>query len=174
MGSHERFMKEALEEAGQALIAGEFPVGCVMVHDGEIVSRGRRMNSRPPHGNELDHAEITALRKLFVYQPELERSRVVVYSTMEPCLMCYVTLLLNGIRTIVYGYEDVMGGGTSLLLSELTPLYREMDVSVTPHVLRRESLELFRLFFADQENTYWQDSPLACYTLEQIAAENGQ
>jgi tRNA(adenine34) deaminase len=167
-------MKEALEEAGQALIAGEFPVGCVMVHEGEIVSRGRRINSRPPHANELDHAEITALQKLFVQQPELDRARVVVYSTMEPCLMCYVTLLLNGIRTIVYGYEDVMGGGTSLVLSKLAPLYCEMDVSVTPHVLRRESLELFRLFFADQENTYWQDSPLARYTLAQLAAENGR
>lgn len=174
MGSHERFMKEALDEAGQALIAGEFPVGCVMVHDGEIVSRGRRINSRPPHENELDHAEIRALRKLFVHQQELDRSRVIVYSTMEPCLMCYVTLLLNGIRTMVYGYEDIMGGGTSLPLSELAPLYREMNVSLTPHILRRESLELFRIFFADQDNTYWQDSPLAHYTLAQIAAENSQ
>ena len=48
METHETFMKEALMEAGKALIAGEFPVGCVMVHDGKIVSRGRRTNSRPP------------------------------------------------------------------------------------------------------------------------------
>jgi tRNA(adenine34) deaminase len=87
--------------------------------------------------------------------------------------MCYVTLLLNGIRTIVYAYEDIMGGGTNLDLNKLTPLYREMSVAITPHILRRESLELFRIFFADQDNTYWQDSPLARYTLEQIAAETG-
>ena len=37
-----------------------------------------------------------------------------------------------------------------------------------------ESLELFRIFFADQENTYWQDSPLARYTMAQLAAENSQ
>jgi len=85
-----------------------------------------------------------------------------------------VTLLLNGIRTIVYAYEDIMGGGTRLDLNTLAPLYREMSTAITPHVLRRESLELFKAFFADQDNTYWQDSPLARYTLEQIAAETGK
>ena len=173
MDNPEKFMQEALLEAREALIAGEFPVGCVMVHEKEIVSRGKRVNSKPPNENELDHAEIMALKKLFVQHPQIESSKIVVYSTMEPCLMCYVTLLLNGIRSIVYAYEDVMGGGTSLDLKKLTPLYREMSVTITPHILRRESLELFRIFFADQDNTYWQDSPLARYTLEQIAAETG-
>ena len=171
MNDNETYMREALLEAREALVAGEFPVGCVMVCEDEIVSRGRRINSRPPHENELDHAEIMALRKLFVQKPEIEFSKIVVYSTMEPCLMCYVTLLLNGIRMIVYAYEDIMGGGTRLDLKTLAPLYREMSAVITPHVLRRESLELFKAFFAEQENTYWQDSPLARYTLAQIAAE---
>jgi tRNA(adenine34) deaminase len=174
MNNPEKYMGEALLEAREALIAGEFPVGCVMVYEDEIVSRGRRINSRAPNENELDHAEIMALRKLFAQHPQIERSRIVVYSTMEPCLMCFVTLLLNNIRTFVYAYEDVMGGGTSLDLSKLTPLYREMSVAITPHVLRLESLELFRTFFADKDNTYWQDSPLARYTLEQIAAVKGK
>jgi len=174
MSNHETFMREALLEAREALTAGEFPVGCVMVHEDEIVSRGRRINSRAPDNNELDHAEIMALRKLFVQYPQIERSNIVVYSTMEPCLMCYTTLLLNGIRTIVYAYEDVMGGGTSLDLKKLTPLYREMSVAITPHILRREILELFKIFFTDPDNTYWQDSPLARYTLQQIAAEDGR
>ena len=82
--------------------------------------------------------------------------------------MCYVTLLLNGIRSVVFAYEDTMGGGTSLDLKELAPLYREMTVAVTPNILRRESLELFKTFFADPQNTYWQDSPLARYTLSQL------
>jgi tRNA(adenine34) deaminase len=174
MHTDETYMKEALLEARKALSAGEFPVGCVMVCDGEIVSRGRRINSRAPHDNELDHAEIMALRKLFEQRPQIERSGIVVYSTMEPCLMCYVTLLLNGIRTIVYAYEDIMGGGTDLDLRQLAPLYREISVAITPHILRRESLELFNIFFGDPGNTYWQDSPLARYTQAQIAAEAGK
>ena len=169
MTDHENFMRQALSEAVKALAAGEFPVGCVMVHEGQIISRGQRINSRSPNENELDHSEIVALRKIFEQHPEIDRSRIVVYSSMEPCLMCYVTLLLNGIRTIVYGYEDIMGGGTNLDLQSLNPLYQEMSVEIIPHVLRRESLGLFKAFFTDQDNTYWQDSPLARYTLAQIA-----
>ena len=86
--------------------------------------------------------------------------------------MCYVTLLLNGIRKIVYAYEDIMGGGTNLDLNELAPLYREMSVEIIPHVLRRESLELFKIFFSNQDNTYWQDSHLEQYTLSQLAEDS--
>jgi len=171
---HEDYMKEALKEARNASAAGEFPVGCVMVYGGEIISRGRRINSIPPAENELDHAEIVALRKIFTQHPEIDRAGITVYSTMEPCLMCYVTLLLNGVRNIVYGYEDIMGGGTNLDLSTLTPLYREMSVDITPHIMRRESLALFKTFFGDGAKTYWQDSPLARYTLKQLAAEGDQ
>jgi len=174
MSRHEDYMKESLKEARTALAAGEFPVGCIMVYKGEIISRGRRTNSIPPAANELDHAEIVALRKIFVQHPEIDRAGITVYSTMEPCLMCYVTLLLNGIREIVYGYEDIMGGGTNLDLSLLSPLYREMVVSITPHIMRRESLALFKTFFSEEANTYWQDSPLARYTIEQLSAEGDQ
>ena len=38
--THEAFMREALAEARAALAAGELPVGCVVVKDGEIVERG--------------------------------------------------------------------------------------------------------------------------------------
>ena len=171
MTRHETYMQQAMLEAQKALAAGEFPVGCVMVYGDEIISRGNRINSRSADANELDHAEILALRKLFMDHPEIDRSEIVVYATMEPCLMCYATLLLNGIRTIVYAYEDVMGGGTGLDLKTLAPLYREMSVVIIPHILRRKSLEFFRTFFFFFRNSYWQDSPLARYTLEQITTE---
>ena len=172
MRDHEKFMKAALDEARQALIADEFPVGCVMVHDGEVVARGQRINSKAPAENELDHAEIVGLRKLFALHPAIDRHQITVYSTMEPCLMCYVTLLLNGIRKFVYGFEDVMGGGTNLDLQQLNPLYREMEIDIIPHVMRWESLELFKNFFENPVNTYWQDSPLAQYILAQSTEGN--
>lgn len=160
-------MTAALAEAEAALASGEFPVGCVLVYDNEIVARGRRINSQGLATNELDHAEIMALRQLFASRPELDRSRITAYCTMEPCLMCFSTLLLNNIRTMVYGYEDVMGGGTTLPLTQLNPLYQAMQPVVTPHVLREESVALFKKFFADPKQAYWQGSQLAAYTLRQ-------
>lgn len=167
--NHETFMRLALQQAQLALSNNEFPVGAVIVAEGEPVAVGRRENSRNETANELDHAEIVALRDLLARRPDIARNTLTVYSTMEPCLMCYSTMLLNGIRTFVYGYEDAMGGGTGLQLAHLTPLYQAMEpeVRILPHILRQESLDLFKAFFSSPENNYWQNSLLADYTLAQ-------
>ena len=171
MNTHEKFMEMALVEARAALGRNEFPVGCLMVSGGEVVAKGRRQNSQffdsQQSANELDHAEIVALRNLLDTAPDADRSKITVYTTMEPCLMCFSTLLLNNIQTIVYAYEDVMGGGSDLPLHRLKPLYRQKKISLIPHVLRQESLNLFKEFFSSPQNNYWQDSLLAQYTLEQ-------
>jgi tRNA(adenine34) deaminase len=163
---HEHFMRLALTEAKYALNSGEFPVGCIIAGPDGVVATGRRINSAGVP-NEMDHAEIVALRTLLADTPEVDPSRLTVYSTMEPCLMCFSTLLLNGIRTIVYAYEDVMGGGTNVPLKDMNPLYAAMKITVIPHVLRQKSLELFTLFFSRPDNRYWADSLLAGYTLAQ-------
>ncbi len=158
----EQFMRVALTEAKLALAEGEFPVGCVLVQDGQIIAQGHRRNSSSASCNEIDHAEILTLRSLLAAQPSLDCCQITVYSTLEPCLMCYSTLLLSGIRRFVWAYEDIMGGGTALPLAKLTPLYQDMQVELVPSILRRESLELFVQFF--QTHSYWQDSLLATYT----------
>ena len=81
--------------------------------------------------------------------------------------MCFSTLILSGVRTIVYGYEDAMGGGTKVMLTDLPPLYADMNVKVVPNILRDQCLMLFKRFFSDTQNEYWKDSLLAQYTLEQ-------
>jgi tRNA(adenine34) deaminase len=162
---HEHFMAAALAQAARAAEAGEFPVGCVLVCDRQVVAAGYRRNSIT-NPNEIDHAEINALREL-LDQKTADPCKTTLYSTMEPCLMCFSTLILSGIRTIVYGYEDAMGGGTGLKLADLPPLYADMKVTVVPHVMRQECLQLFKDFFSDGENVYWKDSLLARYTLRQ-------
>ncbi|MCW5202503.1 nucleoside deaminase [Desulfobulbus sp. US1] len=162
----EKFMRQALIEARQALDAGEFPVGCILVQDNKIIGRGRRRNSVGACTNEIDHAEMVTLRTLLAEQPAIDCQEITVYSTLEPCLMCYSTLLFSGIRRFVWAYEDVMGGGTNLPLQQLAPLYRDMRVELVPDVLRKESLSLFARFF--ERYSYHQDSLLAEYTLVQI------
>ena len=163
---HEFFMRQALAEARKAFERGEFPVGCVIVHNGSVIVTGARENSAGL-GNELDHAEIVALRALFAVAPGIDLSRITIYTTMEPCLMCYATMLVSNVGGVVYGYEDVMGGGTGLSLSSLAPLYSGRRIEIVGAVLRRECLELFRAFFRGEENTYLRDSLLARYTLAQ-------
>lgn len=168
--NHHEFMEKALVEANTALKKGEFPVGCVLVHEQKIISHGRRQNSGADPSqpvNEIDHAEVMALRDLLTHHPQIDLSKVTVYATLEPCLMCYATLLISGIRTIVYAYEDAMGGGTTLRLDQLPPLYQSMKVTVVPHIMRGASLALFKQFFSGTGNAYLGDTLLAQYTLEQ-------
>jgi tRNA(adenine34) deaminase len=163
----EFFMAMALRQAQIALSAGEFPVGCVIADHENVLVSGYRQKSAGDHPNELDHAEIIALRRLMETCISERRGDLSIYVTMEPCLMCFGAILLAGIQKIVYAYEDIMGGGTRCRLADLPSLYADAGVRVVPHLLRSESLALFKAFFNTPDNTYWKNSPLALYTLSQ-------
>ncbi len=164
---HEHFMKKALEQAEDALAQGEFPVGCVLVHREEVLVTGARTGTSGDGKNELDHAEMVALRRLIELDTPVNHGNVTIFCTMEPCLMCYAALILAGIGKIVYAYEDVMGGGMSCELSRLRPLYQNSAIAVVADVLRTESLKLFQAYFSNPVSTYWKNSLLAEYTLAQ-------
>ncbi len=158
---YEHFMFAAIEEARQALSLGEFPVGCVLVYEGRILVTGSRVNSAPEKNNELDHAEMVALKRLVDLGKSIDRKKVALFSTLEPCIMCYGALIVNGIRHIIYAYEDISGGGTNLDLTALRPLYREMKIEIVAGVLRHESLVVLKKFFSDPRNDYLRGTLLA-------------
>ena len=161
------FMGKALAQAREALARGEFPVGCVIVRGGEIVATGARQGTAGGAVNETDHAEMVALRRLEALGPDVAREELALFCTMEPCLMCFGAILIAGIGTLVWAYEDAMGGGTACDRSTLPPLYRDRGITIVPGVLRTESLALFQSFFQNPENSYWAGSLLAEYTLAQ-------
>lgn len=160
------FMQKALAEAQKALNLGEFPVGCVIACDDKVLATGTRHNTMPDKSNELDHAEMVALRRLANLEADVEKDKIVVFSTLEPCLMCYSALIVNGIRSIVYAFEDVMGGGTGLDLASLNSLYSEMKIHVCGGILRNESLALLKEFFSDTRNDYLKGTLLAQHVLK--------
>lgn len=163
--NHEGFMKQALAQAQAAFSDGEFPVGCILVHQDRVVVTGRRTGTAGERVNEVDHAEMVALRRLAEMKTRFAPGSITLFSTLEPCLMCYGATILSGIRTIVYALEDVMGGGTGCDLSTLNPLYRHAEVSVVPHILRSESAALLKAYYQNPENAYWKNSLLAHHVL---------
>ena len=130
---HEEYMAMALEQAQDAFEKGEFPVGCVIVENGKVIARGGRCGtgSKMRIASEIDHAEIRALKSLEVSQIRFDPEKTALYATMEPCLMCYGAIILSGIRTIVYAYEDAMGGGTGCSFENMPPLYKNSRINMT-------------------------------------------
>jgi tRNA(adenine34) deaminase len=165
---HTQFMQAALDLAQAALSRDEFPVGCVLVYKGKVIASGARRGTRRPIPSELDHAEIIALRELETLAEPIDRNQITVYTTMEPCLMCYGALLISGIESIVYAYEDAMGGATACDRSQLPALYKHSGIKIIAGVCRQESLTLFKSYFSRPAMDYWKGSLLAEYTLAQL------
>jgi len=98
----------ALLEAKAAAEAGEVPVGCVVVREGEILSRAGNRTLR-----DLDptaHAEILAIRAA---SKKLESERLIgcdLYVTLEPCTMCAAAISFARIRRLYFGASDPKGG----------------------------------------------------------------
>jgi tRNA(adenine34) deaminase len=107
--------RAALELAWEAYLAGTIPVGSVVTAaDGRVVARGRNRIFDPPGrglaGSRLAHAEVDALAQL----PATERYRDhVLYSTLEPCLLCVAATLHATVGRIEYATPDPFGGGCS-------------------------------------------------------------
>ncbi|WP_127539482.1 nucleoside deaminase [Paenibacillus illinoisensis] len=105
----------ALEEADQAFIEGTYPIGAVIVdEDGDVVSKGR--NRVFSECDPTAHAEVDAIRRAGKHLLDLDRKRftknnLTLYTTCEPCPMCSCTILMSGIKRIVWAADDEEYGG---------------------------------------------------------------
>jgi len=102
------FMGTALAEAKAAAEAGEVPVGCVIVRDGEVLAQAgnRTLRDRDPTA----HAEMLALRAVAA---KLGSERLIgcdLYVTLEPCTMCAAAISFARIRRLYFGACDPKGG----------------------------------------------------------------
>ena len=98
------YMKEAMALAKEAREAGEVPVGCVVVCDGQVVGRGR--NRREEGRNALCHAEIEAINDACRTLGGWRLWKCTLYVTLEPCPMCAGAIIQARIPRVVFGARD--------------------------------------------------------------------
>lgn len=106
-----KHMQAALTEAVSALTAGDFPVGAVLVHEGQIIGRGR--NRVTSGADSTLHAEMDVLRQTASYLREHE-GQCELYTTLEPCMMCAGAVAFAGIKRVVYATADPARGAAEL------------------------------------------------------------
>ncbi|GAA5882104.1 hypothetical protein JCM16303_005605 [Sporobolomyces ruberrimus] len=173
------FMDAAVAMAEEAFTAKEIPVGCVLVHDGKVIAKGRNRTNEVR--NATLHAEFDALRHLLPERshtttPQLTRpytpqdgieqvgeerktwqtplEGVVLYVTVEPCIMCAAAMRQVGIEKVVYGCGNDRFGGTGGVQSihSDTRLLYSPPYPAVGNYRREEAIMLLRRFYLT-ENT---------------------
>ena len=120
MPQREYYMEEALTLAREAAAAGEVPVGCVIVRNGQIVGRGR--NRREEKHATVSHAEMEAIAQANETLGTWRLDECELYVTLEACPMCAGAILNARIRRVWYGARDAAmgacGGVVNLFMEE--------------------------------------------------------
>ena len=134
------FMNKALELAKKAYDLDEVPVGCVVVYNNEIIASG--FNRKEIDGISTSHAEILAInnacRKLGTWRLD----DCILYTTMEPCMMCTGAIIQSRIGRVVYGTKNDSFGYLSRINNQ--------KIEIISGVLNDKCLSIVSDFFKDK------------------------
>lgn len=143
--THEAYMEQALLLAREAASCGEVPVGCVIVHDGRIIGRGR--NRREEKQAVFSHAEMEAMAQANAALGTWRLDGCDLYVTLEPCPMCAGAILNARVRRVFYGARDrAMGacGGVLNLFMEDFPHHPQLVGGILAEDCQNVLSEFFR------------------------------
>lgn len=150
---HLKRMGDAVKLAKFALDHGETPVACVFVHgrSGRLMAYGMNYTNESLSG--VAHAEFMGIEQLrcrFGGGDELLRvmREIVVYVTVEPCVMCASALKQLGVQKVVFGCaNERFGGNGTVLKINSDSCTAGIGYETIPGILRREAIMLLRYFY---------------------------
>lgn len=143
----EKFMREAIRQAKKAYAIGEVPIGCVIVYDGKIISRG--YNRRTIDKNTLAHAELAAIKKASKKMDDWRLEGCTMYVTLEPCQMCAGALVQSRIDRVVVGCMNPKAGCAGSVLNILQMPEFNHQVELKTGVLEEECSQMMKNFFKE-------------------------
>lgn len=143
MEQDERYMKDALREAGMAAAEDEVPIGAVIVCRGRIIGKGHNMTERL--NDPTAHAEMIAITAATEAMGGKYLTDCTLYVTVEPCPMCAGALAWAQIGRVVYGAADPKRG-----FSMFSPSLMHPKTEVVSGVLSDECSGLVSEFFRNK------------------------
>ena len=144
--SDEVYMRHALALAQQTAVAGEVPVGAVVVKDGEIVGRG--FNAPISRHDPSAHAEIAALRDAALRIGNYRLVGCELFVTLEPCVMCVGAMFHARIARVVFGAQDYKTGAAGSVLDLFAQPQLNHHATIQGGVLADECGKTLTDFFA--------------------------
>ena len=140
-------MHLALAEAHEAELAGEVPVGAILLApDGQTIL-GRGNNHVLRTSDPTAHAEIVALRAAGLTLANYRLTGCTLICTLEPCAMCAGAILHARITRLVYAAPDPKAGACGSVLSVLNHPQLNHRVEVTSGLLAEDCSALLTNFF---------------------------
>jgi len=113
----ESFLRQAIDLARQARLAGNHPFGALLVLDAQVVLTAQ--NTIATDNDPTAHAETNLVAAAIRQLSRDEVRRSILYTSCEPCAMCVGKMYWAGIRSVVYALsaEDlaVLAGGDFLI-----------------------------------------------------------
>ena len=140
-----QFMQQALEQAQLAALAGEVPVGAVIVRDGKIISKA--FNKPITNHDPSAHAEMLALRQAALSEENYRLPGATLYVTLEPCTMCAGAMLHARVDRIVYGAADPKTGAAGSVLDVFSSKQINHQTTIEGGMMGEECGQLLRDFF---------------------------
>lgn len=139
------WMKLALAQARSAELAGEVPVGAVLVSNEQLLASA----ANRPIGldDPTAHAEVSVLRAAGRLMGNYRLPGTTLYVTLEPCAMCTGAIIHARVARLVYAADDPRTGAVRSALELLQSGIHNHFVEYTAGVLADESAELLRQFF---------------------------
>jgi tRNA(adenine34) deaminase len=141
-------MRLALQQAEEARLRGEVPVGAVLVRDGELVASG--FNQPIALHDPSAHAEMLALRAAGQILQNYRLPGLELFVTLEPCAMCAMALLHARVSRVVFAAADPKTGAAGSVLDLFAQPQLNHHTSVTRGVLAEESAALLQAFFRER------------------------
>ena len=141
------FLNAAIDEARAAELAGEVPVGAVVVAPDGFTILGRGNNQVLRTSDPTAHAEIVALRAAGLTLSNYRLTGCTLYCTLEPCAMCAGAILHARVARLVYAAPDPKAGACGSVLSVMNHPQLNHRVEITSGLLAEECGALLSNFF---------------------------
>lgn len=141
-------MRIALDQAHNAWLVGEVPVGAVIMRQGQVIATG--YNRPITTSDPTAHAELVALRHAAQLLQNYRLPDCELFVTLEPCAMCAMALMHARFKRVVFGARDPKTGSAGSVVNLFEHSQLNHHTQIQGGLMEAACGQVLRDFFAER------------------------